>query len=83
MLKGILKDRGFNSSDEIEEGFQGSEMSSLLRTSRASSRTGRAAWCASLRTGESMLTNQKEGECLCFMNVEVGGAGDVLCPLDI
>jgi hypothetical protein len=34
-----------------------------------------------LRTGRKMLANRKEVECLCFMNAEIGGAGDSRYPL--
>jgi hypothetical protein len=40
--------------------LQRPELSSLLITSRASSRTGWAAWHRSSRMGENMLTNKKK-----------------------
>jgi hypothetical protein len=40
MLKGVLKDREFNSNDEIEEEMTKSGMSSLSMKCTASSRTG-------------------------------------------
>jgi hypothetical protein len=81
MLKGIMKYQEFSSSDEIEEAIR-RIWDGLTFENVESVRPNwviRLAWV--IENGESVLTNKKEIQCLCFMDVEIGGRPGLSLPL--
>jgi hypothetical protein len=72
MLKQILRDGKFSSSDEIETQLHKHGMTSLLVTFRACSGTGSGVLPGSLRMMEIILANKTRFASLCRLHVEIG-----------
>jgi hypothetical protein len=73
MLKGVSKNREFNSSVKLKRRLRRSGMSSLSMKCRAFSTAGSAVLHGSLKMGESILLNKYEMVSLHVVNLKIGG----------